>query len=64
MGLERCGWEVKFANDISEKKFEMYEDFFPGSEDHYKIEDVLSSTARRFPARSWLPVHFHALIFP
>ncbi|MFY9571402.1 MAG: DNA (cytosine-5-)-methyltransferase, partial [Blastocatellia bacterium] len=39
MGLESCGWRVKFANDFSEKKREMYETFFPGSS-HYKVGDV------------------------
>ena len=40
MGLEPCGWQVIFANDISEKKYEMYQEFFPDAETHYKVRDV------------------------
>src|SRR3989337_1324950 len=40
MGLEPYGWRVGFANDISEKKYEMYKAFFPDAEQHYKIGDV------------------------
>lgn len=40
MGLQPYGWRVSFANDISEKKFEMYETFFPGAESHYMIGDI------------------------
>jgi site-specific DNA-cytosine methylase len=28
-------WQVIFANDISDKKFEMYETFFPDAGAHY-----------------------------
>lgn len=28
MGLQPHGWRVVFANDISEKKREMYQEFF------------------------------------
>jgi len=40
MGLEAAGWKVVFANDISEKKFNMYEDFFPRSHKDYIIKDI------------------------
>ncbi|MBI5473675.1 MAG: DNA (cytosine-5-)-methyltransferase [Ignavibacteriae bacterium] len=40
MGLEQSGWRVVYANDISEKKFEMYEDFFPDTQGHYAVEDI------------------------
>ncbi len=40
LGLERQGWQVVFANDISEKKFEMYEGFFPGAAAHYVVGDI------------------------
>lgn len=40
MGLEPCGWRVVFANDISEKKYEMYKAFFPDADQHYIIGDV------------------------
>lgn len=44
MGLEPCGWRVVFANDISEKKYEMYKAFFPDAESHYKVRDVFDLT--------------------
>lgn len=40
MGLEPCGWQVVFANDISSKKYEMYKDFFPDADNHYVVDDV------------------------
>ena len=40
MGLQPHNWRVVFANDISEKKYEMYETFFPDAVQHYQIGDV------------------------
>jgi len=40
MGLEPCGWRVVFANDISEKKYEMYKAFFPDYSQHYVVGDI------------------------
>jgi DNA (cytosine-5)-methyltransferase 1 len=40
MGLQPHGWRVVFANDISEKKYEMYEAFFPDAGAHYVIGDI------------------------
>ena len=40
MGLEPFDWHVIFANDISEKKYEMYKEFFPDAEKHYKVQPV------------------------
>ncbi len=40
MGLEPRGWRVAFANDISEKKFEMYRAFFPDAGTHYLVRDI------------------------
>jgi DNA (cytosine-5)-methyltransferase 1 len=40
MGIEAHGWRVIFANDISDKKYEMYKAFFPDAHLHYKIGDV------------------------
>lgn len=40
MGLEPVGWRVVWANDISAKKYELYKDFFPQSNDHYIVGDV------------------------
>jgi DNA (cytosine-5)-methyltransferase 1 len=40
MGLQPHGWQVAFANDISEKKYEMYKAFFPNAESHYVVDDI------------------------
>lgn len=48
MGLEACGWQVAFANDVSEKKREMYEAFFPQSS-HYKVKDVFALAPEEIP---------------
>jgi DNA (cytosine-5)-methyltransferase 1 len=40
MGLQLHGWKVVFANDISEKKYEMYRAFFPDAETHYIVSDI------------------------
>lgn len=40
MGLQRQGWKVVFANDISEKKYEMYRGFFPDAARHYVVGDI------------------------
>lgn len=44
MGLERAGWQVVFANDFSEKKYEMYAGFFPDASQHYIIDDIFNLT--------------------
>lgn len=49
MGLESCGWRVIYANDISEKKYEMYKAFFPDSEQHYRIGDVFNLNPTEIP---------------
>jgi DNA (cytosine-5)-methyltransferase 1 len=40
MGFQPYGWQVVFANDISEKKYEMYKAFFPDAQAHYVINDI------------------------
>jgi DNA (cytosine-5)-methyltransferase 1 len=52
MGLRRSGWECVYANDISEKKEEMYRDEFPDAtyfhrEDIWKTDDVLRHITTR-----------------
>lgn len=34
MGLEPSGWQVVFANDFSDKKYQMYKTFFPDATSH------------------------------
>jgi DNA (cytosine-5)-methyltransferase 1 len=52
LGLRRSGWECVYANDISEKKEEMYRDEFPDAayfhrEDIWKTDDVLRHITKR-----------------
>jgi DNA (cytosine-5)-methyltransferase 1 len=52
LGLRRSGWECVYANDISEKKKEMYFDEFPGApyfhrEDIWNTESVLKHISIR-----------------
>jgi|UniRef100_A0A7C4AQE6 DNA (cytosine-5)-methyltransferase 1 len=49
MGLQSAGWQVVFANDISSKKFEMYEAFFPDAEAHYVVADIFDIDPQRIP---------------
>src|SRR3990172_7521581 len=49
MGLEPCGWEVIFANDISPKKQEMYKAFFPDAQHHYLVTDIFDIDAHSIP---------------
>lgn len=49
MGLQPHGWQVVFANDISEKKYEMYQAFFPGAKDHYVVSDIFEVDPARIP---------------
>jgi DNA (cytosine-5)-methyltransferase 1 len=50
MGLERCGWRVVFANDISERKYLMYKSFFPDAVQHYRVKDIFSIDPSSVPA--------------
>ena len=50
MGLKPHGWQVVFANDISEKKHEMYKAFFPDAEAHYVVSDVFEVDPATVPS--------------
>jgi DNA (cytosine-5)-methyltransferase 1 len=49
MGLQPYGWQVIFANDISEKKYEMYKAFFLDAEAHYTIGDIFDVDPANVP---------------
>lgn len=49
LGLEMEGWQVVFANDISEKKFEMYKGLFPNNYDHYVVGDIFKLAPSSVP---------------
>jgi len=50
MGLQPYGWQVVFANDISRKKHEMYQMFFPNAGQHYKVEDIFNLNPAKIPS--------------
>lgn len=50
MGLQPSGWKVVFANDFAPKKFEMYQDFFPDANEHYKVEDIFKLNSDEIPS--------------
>lgn len=49
MGLEPHGWQVHFANDISEKKHEMYKAFFSDAETRYIVGDIFDVDSTTVP---------------
>ena len=49
MGLQPFGWKVVFADDFSRKKFEMYRDFFPDANEHYKVDDIFKLNPAEIP---------------
>lgn len=40
IGLEKAGWQVRFANDIDVKKYDMYKAHFQGGSDRFILGDV------------------------
>jgi DNA (cytosine-5)-methyltransferase 1 len=40
IGLEKCGWNVLFANDIDPLKYKMYADNFSDAPTHFAIGDI------------------------
>ncbi|MGH9940462.1 MAG: DNA (cytosine-5-)-methyltransferase, partial [Blastocatellia bacterium] len=50
MGLERQGWSVAFANDVDERKREMYGAHFGDADAHFKLGDVHQLSAKDVPA--------------
>lgn len=49
MGLQPHSWQVVFANDISEKKYEMYRAFFPDAGAHYIVSDIFEIDPANIP---------------
>jgi DNA (cytosine-5)-methyltransferase 1 len=42
LGLEQVGWNVVFANDWANRKFEMYSAQFKDASNHYRVQDIFS----------------------
>jgi DNA (cytosine-5)-methyltransferase 1 len=49
MGLELKGWNIAFANDISEDKYEMYSSQFHDAASHFRLEDIHNLNASDVP---------------
>jgi DNA (cytosine-5)-methyltransferase 1 len=49
MGLERQGWSVAFANDLDERKREMYDAHFGDADEHFNLGDIHDLSARDVP---------------
>ena len=49
MGLERQSWSVAFANDVDERKREMYEAHFGDADKHFKLGDIHDLSAKDVP---------------
>jgi DNA (cytosine-5)-methyltransferase 1 len=49
MGLERQGWSVAFANDVDERKREMYDAHFGDADKHFKLGDIHDLSAKDVP---------------
>lgn len=50
MGLDRAGWETVWANDIDEKKWEMYRTHFGDDGSHFVLGDVHAVNSADMPA--------------
>lgn len=49
MGLERQGWSIAFANDISQQKYEMYRGQFKSADEHFLVGDIHDIPADKVP---------------
>ncbi|HEU0002812.1 MAG TPA: DNA (cytosine-5-)-methyltransferase, partial [Ktedonobacteraceae bacterium] len=50
MGLERQGWSIEFANDISQQKYEMYRGQFKNADEHFLPGDIHNIPAGIVPS--------------
>ncbi len=49
MGLEKEGWKIAFANDISADKYDMYSDHYQDAKSHFILDDVHKLKADSVP---------------
>lgn len=50
VGLEGQGWSVRYANDLDQRKYEMYRAQFPDAERHFHVGDIHEVSAESVPA--------------
>jgi hypothetical protein len=58
MGLGSYNWEVIFANDISDKKFQMYKPFFPDIDEHCSVADNFDINPSSVPSTTFATCSF------
>jgi len=58
IGLERQGWQVRFANDIDVEKCAMYREHFHDTDDHLVLEDIHKLDAATIPTVSLATASF------
>lgn len=49
-GLERQGWSIAFANDISQEKYEMYTGHFKNAPEHFLLGDIHTIPSELIPS--------------
>lgn len=49
MGLENAGWHIRFANDFSEEKYEMYAAHFKDAKQHYHVKNIFDIQLNEVP---------------
>ncbi|MBW6486052.1 MAG: DNA cytosine methyltransferase [Syntrophobacterales bacterium] len=50
MGLERKGWTIEYANDISADKYNMYSEHFHDDNSHFVLADIHNLKAEDIPS--------------
>lgn len=50
LGLERAGWHIAFANDISEEKYAMYAGHFSDAKKHFVVGDIHALSVSAVPS--------------
>ena len=62
IGLERAGWQIAFANDIDEDKWQMYRDHF-GDTGEFLVGDVHMIDANAVPVVALATASFPVTTF-
>jgi DNA (cytosine-5)-methyltransferase 1 len=58
LGLEKSGWKVVFANDISEEKKALYDGHFADAVSHFVCDDIHKIDASKIPAATLATASF------
>lgn len=58
LGVKQAGWKVIFSNDFSEKKYEMFKDFFPNEATSYVVGDIFDLDPDAIPSTTMATCSF------